>query len=439
MKRWIPAVLVLAGLVVLLSPGIVGHLAERQIEQQIEMAAERDPLLAIVTENFTRGWFMSEGRHRVPLANTGLRRIVLAAAGADTATRGDLFLVVDTRIDHGLLPLSAVSREASAALPALASGVSTMALELPGGERVPLPGNVASRIALDGSAQLRYRLEDGSAHVDGTSIAWNAADVAVFSSADGRRVGGEADLSGWAIGAGNERVSFGRLQSDSELRAGPHGLLLGDLAATISDARIPLPDGRTLSWSALDWELTSGAEGDRVSGAFMLSVADLDDEETRYNVSVVARAGELDAKALRPLLFLLQNRNTGSAWADDGGTDPFDAATRTLLSAGATIDLDQFLIATPFGDIRATFSGELPAQDRLASWPSLALGMRGALDIALPVALLDKFPEFREQVPMLLGTGFVIREGDTLRMRASYENGMATVNGAPVPVGGMLQ
>ncbi|MDH3441404.1 MAG: DUF945 family protein, partial [Gammaproteobacteria bacterium] len=67
MKKWLVAVLVVLALLVLVAPGIVGRLAEQNIEENIDWAESDSPGVNIRTESFERGWFTSVGRHRVVL------------------------------------------------------------------------------------------------------------------------------------------------------------------------------------------------------------------------------------------------------------------------------------------------------------------------------------------------------------------------------------
>ena len=60
MKRWLVVLLVLLALLVLVTPGIVGRLAEQNIEQNIEWAEAESPGVIIQTERFERGWFTSK-------------------------------------------------------------------------------------------------------------------------------------------------------------------------------------------------------------------------------------------------------------------------------------------------------------------------------------------------------------------------------------------
>ena len=67
MKKSIVALLIALALVILVSPGIIGRLAERSLEQDLDVAPRDDAELVVTPQGFDRGWFSSEGRHRIEL------------------------------------------------------------------------------------------------------------------------------------------------------------------------------------------------------------------------------------------------------------------------------------------------------------------------------------------------------------------------------------
>ena len=67
MKRWLVVLLVVVAVVVLVSPGIIGRIAEKNLEENIKWAESESAGIEIRTESFDRGWFTSVGRHRVVL------------------------------------------------------------------------------------------------------------------------------------------------------------------------------------------------------------------------------------------------------------------------------------------------------------------------------------------------------------------------------------
>ena len=104
MKRWLVVLLVVLAVVVLVSPGIVGRMAEKNLEENIEWAEREGGGIEFQTESFDRGWFTSEGRHRVVLSTAAFREV---AAKYQEKTGNDKLpsLIIDTRLDHGLVPI----------------------------------------------------------------------------------------------------------------------------------------------------------------------------------------------------------------------------------------------------------------------------------------------------------------------------------------------
>src|SRR5690606_6162315 len=125
--------------------------------------AERESEDILVTEEtFDRGWFTAEGRHRIELKHGDLRSSLLRFTGGD-ATDEIPALIVDTRIDHGLVPFTSMTRKSGSLAPALASTVSTMQLVLVDGEGeseiIDIPGTLYSQVGLTGATASRYLLE----------------------------------------------------------------------------------------------------------------------------------------------------------------------------------------------------------------------------------------------------------------------------------------
>ena len=103
MKRWLVVLLVALALLILITPGIVGRMAEKNIESNIEWAESDSSGVSIETERFERGWFTSEGRHRVALEG-GRFREVSEQYQAATGNAELPSLIIDTQLAHGPLP-----------------------------------------------------------------------------------------------------------------------------------------------------------------------------------------------------------------------------------------------------------------------------------------------------------------------------------------------
>ena len=135
MNRWLVALLVILAVVILVSPGIVGRLAEQSLDENIEWVASENPDVSISTERFDRGWFTSEGRYRVVFRGGAFHdAAVLYSDSIDSAELPAL--IIDTRIDHGLVPVSSMTREAGSLMPGLANTFSTFQIDPGDGELI---------------------------------------------------------------------------------------------------------------------------------------------------------------------------------------------------------------------------------------------------------------------------------------------------------------
>ena len=168
-------------LIIILSPGIIGKLAEESVGENLNWAASESGEVTVTSEQFTRGWFSSEGQHRVELGEGELLTAVQALAGPMEA--GDIpVLVVNTHIDHGPIPVTSMSRDKGSLAPGLGSAVSTMQIELPGGAAVDLPGTIYSKLSLGGDLHSNYLLDAGSHSEGDTAAMWSTTDIDVTTN-----------------------------------------------------------------------------------------------------------------------------------------------------------------------------------------------------------------------------------------------------------------
>ena len=192
MKKGVVGVLILLALVVLVSPAIVGRLAEKSMDENLNWAAQESGEVRVTSENFKRGWFSSEGQHRIELQEGDLKTVVQALTGTSDPGSDLPVLVVNTKLDHGLFPVSSMSREQGSLAPGLGSAVSTMRVEFGDGETFDIPGTIYSKVGLGGELLSNYILESGSRQ-DGESTAfWGSTDIKVETNPKS----GEASFNG---------------------------------------------------------------------------------------------------------------------------------------------------------------------------------------------------------------------------------------------------
>jgi len=188
-KKGIVALLVVLALVVLVSPALIGRLAEKSVDENLNWAAAESGELTVTSSGFDRGWFSSEGQHRIEIKEGQLHALLPKSSGALPV------LVIDTHLDHGLVPISSMSREQGSLAPGLGSAISSVSFEMPDGDTIELPGKIFSKVGLGGDLQSNYLLEAGSHEENDTTASWGDSNIDVTTNPST----GEIDYAG-AVG-----------------------------------------------------------------------------------------------------------------------------------------------------------------------------------------------------------------------------------------------
>jgi uncharacterized protein YdgA (DUF945 family) len=436
-KRWPVVLLVLLALVVLISPGIIGRLAEKNLEENFDWAESESGGIEFQTESFDRGWFSSEGRHRVVLSGAAFR----GAAAAYRAESGypDLpSLVIDTRLDHGLLPITSLGRESGSLAPGLASTVSTFQIDPGNGELVPLPGSLYSAVSLSGASDSRYLLEAGTFENDEVRVTWQGADIAIQTD--------------WSTG---KVVMDGRIEplsvtDDSDtLRVGPMSIsanqVRSDYGFSVGTAEFRL---ESLQVESQDAPLTVGNVS--ISGN-----ANID--ASRLNIGSKISVDEVAVPGLGDVNFAMDlslNRLDAASTAviaqafkeAQSSPDPemalaemfprIEGDLQRIVSSGAEIRIDQLDVTLPQGKVSTKLNIEVPEGDAAAdfSWAGVLLAMTASADIRMPAELFEYISMMNPQAGSLVAMGILISDGDDVVMNAEYAQGLLTVNGAPMPI-----
>ncbi len=273
MKRWLVVLLVVLALVILVSPGIIGRLAEQNMEENIQWAESESPGMNITTEAYERGWFTSEGRHRLVLQGGQFREAGEKYAAA-TGNAELPSLIIDTRFDHGLVPVTSLSRDAGSLLPGLASTVSTFELDPGNGKLVGLPGKLYSNISLTGASNSRLLVETGRYDQGDIEVDWQGADLAIYSNRSSGEISVHGDIEPLTITGNDGHASIGAIRIDADqvrtdygFNVGPADLKFGEM--TLED------DGQTFVFGGMDVKMNSALEAGRVNSTATMLVKDV--------------------------------------------------------------------------------------------------------------------------------------------------------------------
>ncbi len=441
MNRWFVAALITLALIVLVSPGIVGRIAEKSVEENLNFAASESDDVVVTTESFERGWFASEGRHRIETRDATLRSLLQGASGEYTQPPS---LLLDTHIDHGLLPVSSMARDAGSLKPALASTVSTIKFDPGNGELIDIPGKIYSEIGLTGETAARFVLDVISRQIADTTLEMNGADITVLMNPANAAISVEGTVKPWSLrykreGGALSGIEVGSVTIEGKWQTSNYGIAVGSIhlemgGVDIDDGFVP-PFG----FQSLSLHASNEIDGGRVNATWKLDASGLSYQGSdEFGLSLDIVLNRLDAASAYKVARVLRNAQS-SADPQAALADMYpliEGDLQKLLTSGLEIRIDKFAVALPNGELTTNLRIDLPSSDPNAvfSWPALLLALDASADIRLPVALLEMAREMNPDVAMLVAMGALKKVGDFYEMKAEYAKGLVTVNGAPMPI-----
>jgi uncharacterized protein YdgA (DUF945 family) len=147
------------------------------------------------------------------------------------------------------------------------------------------------------------------------------------------------------------------------------------------------------------------------------------------NIEIVARLENADAAALGQLRRSLEARSTTDAAMID-----IDGDLQRLLASGLEWHFDQLDVELPLGRVTSQISAIVSQSDaRDFTWASALLSLDASADIRLPVDIVNILTEAYPDMHAIIAMGFLRRKGEYYTIQATFEKGLLTVNGAPMP------
>lgn len=433
MKKSVVALFVVLAVIVLVSPGIVGRLAERSMDESLDWAAAENDDIVVTSQGFDRGWFSSAGRHRIELRDGPLKALVLDLANAEDVA-GLPVLVVDTKLDHGLVAVTSMSRERGSLTPGLGRAVSTLAVEFADGSVADLPGTIYSKVALSGVLTSNLVLPAGTASEDGNTVDWGDVDVVLTASPQDGTIAIEGSVASLrAAYASGEATRIETLTFVGRQQPGPFGFPLGEMRLTFGSL-LATTDGDTTTLGAATLDARLDAEGRHVTAGSTMRIDGIETDFGSANLFVDGRVHALDGAALGAL-WRYARESAG------GGVDERQRALQQdLLSGGFTLDVNRFDLDMPQGPIRTELHAALGETDAASfSWAALLLALEARFELSMAEDLADLAMALDPQAGAAIALGYLRKEGDAYTMRAELSKGRLTINGAPMqlPLGGL--
>lgn len=430
-KKGVVALLVILALIVIVSPGILGRLAEKSVDENLNWAAAESGEIVVSADNFDRGWFSSEGQHRIEIREGNLQAMLqeLGPPGDELPV-----LVINTHLDHGLIPVSSMSRENGSLAPGLGSAVSTLRVEFSDGETFEIPGKIYSNVALNGELESSYELDAGSRGDGDTTAAWGASKVEVTtnpSSGDVKFAGNIHDVS-FADESDSfnvDRITFSGSQAPTKfgfatgnmtmeidgVSVSTNGVQASGLRRMSVDGHTRLDNGRVNGRTTLEMELSALPQFGEVSVAGDIRVDGAD--------------AEILGELIRKLEALGPNPDQAQAFTTVEGD------LKRLLASGLEMRFDQLDVTLPMGTVTTSMKIKVLEKDASAfDWSSLLLATEASANVSVPQALVDMAMQMNPQANAVVDMGFLQKNGDVYEVSAEYKKALLTINGQPMPI-----
>lgn len=430
MKKGIIALLVVLAIVVLVSPGLIGRLAEKSVDENLNWAAQEAGDLVVTSESFERGWFSSEGQHRIEIKEGNLTAML-----QQFGDPADLpVLIINTRLDHGLIPVTSMSREKGSLAPGLGSAISTLAIEMSDGETIALPGTIYSKVALGGELKSNFVLDAGSHQDNGATASWGATDVDVTTNPSSGKVSYAGTLGTLSFRDDSDAIEIGGISFSGTQTPTRFGFAVGDLKLELDGMSITTNGAEVGGIKYMNVDGTTNIDGDLLSGRTVLemesqAVPQIGELKIIADISIA----DANAEALGAM-----QRIVDAHGPSPDPTQLFSAIEddlKHLMASGLELRFDRFDITVPQGTVTTKLKFKVAEEDLdTFDWTSLLLGTEASADIRVPEALVDMAMQMNPQAGAVVGMGFLKKNGDVYEMIAEYKKGLLTINGAPMPI-----
>jgi uncharacterized protein YdgA (DUF945 family) len=437
-KRWIVVLLVALAVLLMISPGIVGRMTERSLEDSIALARLESPGITISTERFERGWFTSAGRHRIELSDRN-RFPQLANFVAEAGYEGMPALILESRIDHGLVPIASMSRAEGSLQPGFASLTSTVQLDPGNGELIDLPGRINSTIGLSGATDADLQITAGNWSDGDARIDWQGAELRMTLNSDGVMTAIDGFVAPVRFSAGDRKVGSNRLDISIAQQKSSFDFMVGSMDLHSDGVSMTDRRGNHIGFSSMEVKAANTIVDDKVQGSSALDISGIVTPGFgTVDIALDLAYRGFDAESFTVLYAALQQ-----AAADGNPEDALaaiypamDDELQQFLSAGGEVRINHLNLSLPLGDIRTDFHFTLPeaGPGDAFSWPGLLLKLRASINLQLPVALFRMIEAAQPEASAAVAMGILVLDGDQYRMQLEYAQGLATINGMPMPV-----
>ena len=243
----------------------------------------------------------------------------------------------------------------------------------------------------------------------------------------------EGDIESLAVDTLQETVDIKKIRFSGEQSPTPFGVRSGPLSFSFES----IDYGSNMPGAAigpLTFTSMSRVDGDRLSGHVALLLKNVPFIDMGpAGIAAEIRIENADGRAIGNLKRAMELMQSGAQ--PDALRTSMETDAQRLLSSGVSLHIDQLDISLPQGLLSMDLNFEHPETDPdQFSWTSALLEMEASANISVPVELMDYITRMNPQANAAIAMGFLRRKGDAYEMQASFEKGLLTVNGAPMPM-----
>ncbi|KAA1175589.1 DUF945 domain-containing protein [Marinobacter salinexigens] len=424
-KKWM-----IAGAVVLVAAGampwVVGYATEQQWQLVTQEVNQRQPLFQLATDEYQRGYLNSRFHGLITITNpdTGESEVVGYRGNVTHGVTGSL---VDLEPADGWQPEGAAwfsdARHPSLTVETRLWGTATIRLEVP---EMDVASPDTEETLKTSGGHVTVELSDAGNHAE-AQVDWPSL------VATGPK--------------GVLKVSGIHLEQRMDHLVGDIWTGSGDMG--MEALSLTLPSGGELAVKELNMEAatTANDDGSRINSRLDLgidSVGVLGESYGPHKLVVSLDNLEADSwNAFGKTMSGLQNL-AGDQYASPQAQfeqqmmvmQQISTAMRNLAASGFSIGISTLEVATPEGEISGHMEirhPELSEQEK-ANMLMVMHQLTGELNLSMPMALAEDYPDIRMQVAPLIKQGVLVQEGDRLAVKATMKDLMVNVNGQEFPL-----
>lgn len=433
MKKSIVVLLVVAAVIVLVSPGIIGRIAEESVDSNLQWAADESQGFAVTSARFDRGWFSSQGRHRIEIRDAEMRGALATLAGREPDD-GNPTLIIDTRIDHGLVPVTSMGRTEGSLAPGLGRGVSTLSIEYPDGQSMEVPGTIYSAIGLNGVLTANYIVEPGSLEAEDGTASWGATNIELATDYKAERFEIDGTVESLVVNDDADTLVLGKTTFSGDQRPSRFGISVGDFELNVESVAVEEAGIEIYRLGAVAFAGTSDIDGERVNADVRLNVGALAIPgygETDFATEM--RFTGVDGAALGQMVRKLEDAG------DNADPQQLQLLLREdlerLVAAGFELHVERFDFDLPQGPVSLKMRFTVDESDPVGfDLSSVLMTLDAEADLSASEGFVDHAMAMNPDAGAIIGMGYMRKNGDVYEMRAEYAKGLLTINGAPMPI-----